>query len=277
VQRNFLLMHAYNYRLIVQNAWPGLSRLIAVGKTRRGDDERLLSALRALEEAKPDMAAAIDGEEKRLELQSRASGAVEAEAFRADYRRLFLAGSASVFAERRAKLVSAAEHNLPRAATLEPFIDPDARAVSRAVGKASLPDAYAVCLDDPRTAGRCWAEVDDLFMMDYAAPIVYQHVADAALAVLVTAAAARVYKDRMGRAPESLASLVPGFLAAPPRDPFNAFKPLSFAVQDGSWRVYSVGPGRVDDGGKRPFDMTKEFSYRSWRDLPKGELLLAAH
>jgi hypothetical protein len=42
---------------------------------------------------------------------------------------------------------------------------------------------------------------------------------------------------------------VPAALAALPRDPFTADKPLIAKRSDDGWVVYSVGPDGEDDGG----------------------------
>jgi len=67
--------------------------------------------------------------------------------------------------------------------------------------------------------------------------------------VLVAATRARLAG---GSLPESLDALVPGQLAAVPRDPFTADALLLSKRADGFWTVYSVGADGEDDGGPVP-------------------------
>jgi hypothetical protein len=50
------------------------------------------------------------------------------------------------------------------------------------------------------------------------------------------------------RLPDDLEKLVPSFLAAAPKDPFDG-KPLRFKKPTKGYVVYSIGPDRKDDGG----------------------------
>jgi hypothetical protein len=68
----------------------------------------------------------------------------------------------------------------------------------------------------------------------------------AAAKVLVAATRARL---ATGELPEAAADLVPGRLAALPRDPFTIDKPLLSKRTDDRFLVYSVGPDGEDDGG----------------------------
>jgi hypothetical protein len=57
------------------------------------------------------------------------------------------------------------------------------------------------------------------------------------------------YRDRNGKYPQTLADLVPGELETLPADPFTG-KPLVYRSTDDGFRLYSVGPNGVDDGGQ---------------------------
>ncbi|MBI3463711.1 MAG: hypothetical protein HY000_11740 [Planctomycetes bacterium] len=57
------------------------------------------------------------------------------------------------------------------------------------------------------------------------------------------------YRRRHGRLPERLEDVVPEFLPAVPEDPFTG-QPLRYAIEDGGFVVYSVGPDGVDDRGQ---------------------------
>lgn len=61
--------------------------------------------------------------------------------------------------------------------------------------------------------------------------------------------AARRYELKHGQLPPSLAALVPDYLPTIPIDPFDG-QPLRLNLTDGTWRVYSIGFDRVDNGGK---------------------------
>jgi hypothetical protein len=56
------------------------------------------------------------------------------------------------------------------------------------------------------------------------------------------------YRAQHGRFPEKLRELVPEFLEAVPRDPFDG-KEMKLKSDDQGIVVYSIGPNMVDDGG----------------------------
>jgi hypothetical protein len=72
--------------------------------------------------------------------------------------------------------------------------------------------------------------------------------ADARHAVACMAVAAARYRAEKGRLPETLDALVPEYLPAVPRDPFDG-KPLRMVARDGRLVFYSIGPDMKDDGG----------------------------
>lgn len=71
---------------------------------------------------------------------------------------------------------------------------------------------------------------------------------DARHGVAYVAVAAARYRAEKGRMPETLDALVPEYLHAVPRDPFDG-KPLRMVARDGSLVFYSIGPDMKDDGG----------------------------
>jgi hypothetical protein len=79
--------------------------------------------------------------------------------------------------------------------------------------------------------------------------------ADARHAVACVAVAAASYRAEKGRMPETLDALVPEYLPAVPRDPFDG-KPLRMVTRGGSLVFYSIGPDMKDDGGAA-FDWKK--------------------
>ena len=72
--------------------------------------------------------------------------------------------------------------------------------------------------------------------------------ADARHAVAWMAVAAARYRAEKGRMPETLDALVPEYLSAVPRDPFDG-KPLRMVTRDGRLVFYSIGLDMKDDGG----------------------------
>lgn len=75
------------------------------------------------------------------------------------------------------------------------------------------------------------------------------HLTRAVLRCATAGLAAERYRLNEQRWPNDLAALVPRFLEAVPNDPFDG-RPLRLRrLQDGLV-IYSVGPDRVDDGGK---------------------------
>lgn len=69
------------------------------------------------------------------------------------------------------------------------------------------------------------------------------------LRLLTTELALRCYQSDQGRVPLRLEELVPKYLKRVPSDPFSG-QPLVYRGQGTSWLLYSLGPDKVDDGGK---------------------------
>ncbi len=70
-----------------------------------------------------------------------------------------------------------------------------------------------------------------------------------------------------GRLPDSLAELVPAFLAEVPVDPFDG-QPLRYHRTNDSCVVYSVGPNREDDDGAKQPPAGKSGKSRPTDDIP---------
>jgi hypothetical protein len=70
---------------------------------------------------------------------------------------------------------------------------------------------------------------------------------DARHGVAYVAVAAARYRAEKGRLPETLDALVPEYLPAVPRGPFDG-KPLRMVVRDGRLVFYSIGPDTKDGG-----------------------------
>jgi hypothetical protein len=67
--------------------------------------------------------------------------------------------------------------------------------------------------------------------------------------LLTTELALRCYYADKACAPQRLEDLVPGYLSAVPQDPFTG-RPMTYRAQGTNWVVYSVGPDRIDNGGR---------------------------
>jgi len=76
--------------------------------------------------------------------------------------------------------------------------------------------------------------------------------ADARHQLACTALAVEKYRAKTGQPPDHLNKLVPDYLDAIPKDPFDG-KPLRMAVSQGTVLLYSIGPGLKDEGGA-PWD-----------------------
>jgi hypothetical protein len=74
-------------------------------------------------------------------------------------------------------------------------------------------------------------------------------LAAARLRLLTVELALRCYRTDQAGIPERLDQLVPKYLRHVPTDPFGN-RPLTYRPQGTNWLLYSIGPDRVDDGGK---------------------------
>jgi hypothetical protein len=84
--------------------------------------------------------------------------------------------------------------------------------------------------------------------------------------------AARIFKAREGRWPESLAALVPEFLETKPLDPFTG-KPYVYRAGEPGLLVYSVGANLKDEDGRGTYQITQLVMPKdddwAWRDSYK--------
>lgn len=84
---------------------------------------------------------------------------------------------------------------------------------------------------------------------DYSGALMRIHLARCEAAVLLAAVGIRLYELSRHMPPPTLQDLAPDFLPLVPRDNFNGFQPLRYALGPNAWTVYGVGPDRKDDGG----------------------------
>ncbi|MBI3324074.1 MAG: hypothetical protein HYZ92_02225 [Candidatus Omnitrophica bacterium] len=143
-----------------------------------------------------------------------------------------------------------------------------AQQVQQEAQQASLADPSLPHLADPaellshNDAAELEAKI--LFSVDlpkYSEMIPRFYVSQAQMNVLMGAMAVRLYELERGAAPDNLDALVPSVLARLPEDPFAGGSPLRYTRDGGSWRLYSIGPDRKDQGGTQPLP----------RDKPEGD------
>ena len=67
--------------------------------------------------------------------------------------------------------------------------------------------------------------------------------------LLATELALRCFHADKSCAPARLEELVPAYLSKVPQDPFTG-QPMIYRLQATNWLLYSVGPDRVDNGGR---------------------------
>lgn len=79
-------------------------------------------------------------------------------------------------------------------------------------------------------------------------------LAAAHVRLLIAELALRSYRCDQGQGPQNLMQLVPKYVQHLPTDPFSN-NPLIYRPTGTNWLLYSLGPDRVDDGGK-PMDKT---------------------
>jgi hypothetical protein len=94
-------------------------------------------------------------------------------------------------------------------------------------------------------------------------------LAAAHLRLLIVELALRAYRCDQGKGPESLKLLVPKYLQSLPMDPFSG-NALIYRPMATNWLLYSLGPDRVDNGGK-PLRKIISVDYLK-RDSGNGDL-----
>ena len=81
--------------------------------------------------------------------------------------------------------------------------------------------------------------------------------------------ALRRFRAATGGYPETLAELVPTYLAELPPDPFTG-APFHYQTMDGEWLLYSLGQDQDDDGGARG-EHSQEGDIAYWSDGEEGQ------
>jgi hypothetical protein len=87
-------------------------------------------------------------------------------------------------------------------------------------------------------------------------PYVYEHynhcLNQIRMRMLITSLAIRAFELENGRPPAKLAELILGYLPAIPTDPYGNGDALKYVASGDAFLLYSVGPNRIDEGGKSP-------------------------
>lgn len=130
------------------------------------------------------------------------------------------------------------------------FREPDDGAEEDAAGEDALDEDVPPAVG-PNFDAHAWAEV----MQKTLRPIKHGALlnrtrAQARLALLEAALAARAYRLEHNKPPASLQVLAPEYLPALPLDAFELNAPLQLKADGESVLIYSVGPDGLDDGGQ---------------------------
>lgn len=110
------------------------------------------------------------------------------------------------------------------------------------------------------------------------ATAVHHDLAAARLRLLIVELALCAYRCDEGKGPGGLTQLVPRHLGSLPVDPFSG-NPMVYRPMGTNWVLYSLGPDRVDDGGKPVSNIMSGNSLigfgasKSRKEQSKGDLL----
>jgi hypothetical protein len=87
-------------------------------------------------------------------------------------------------------------------------------------------------------------------------PYVYEHynhcLNQIRMRMLITSLAIRAFELENDRPPAKFAELIPSYLPAIPTDPYGNGDALKYVASGDEFLLYSVGPNRIDEGGKSP-------------------------
>jgi hypothetical protein len=103
-----------------------------------------------------------------------------------------------------------------------------------------------------------WKKRVEVVMNDWSDtdPYVYEHynhcLNQIRMRMLITSLAIRAFELENDRPPAKLAELIPGYLPAIPTDPYGNGDALKYVASGDGFLLYSVGPNRIDEGGKPP-------------------------
>lgn len=90
----------------------------------------------------------------------------------------------------------------------------------------------------------------------------------------IVAFALRKYRADIGRYPDDLSTLVPEYLAQIPQDMFDSLRPLKYVKDGDGYRVYSLGPDRIDQSGLTAVDFS-DAGYGGDKTKNQGDVVFA--
>jgi hypothetical protein len=85
-----------------------------------------------------------------------------------------------------------------------------------------------------------------------------------------TALAIEQFRLKHDQPPDTLDELTPQYLTNVLLDPFDG-QALRYTKSTEGYLLYSIGPDRVDDGGRKPLPLTLK------ENIPEGDLTLSVH
>ena len=94
------------------------------------------------------------------------------------------------------------------------------------------------------------------FLTNYQTAFMKEAALEALMLTTRTGLACKLYKNRTGRYPENLETLLPEYLTEIPVDPFTG-KPLVYQIENDRLLIYSLGSNGKDDGGRSTFLIEK--------------------
>jgi hypothetical protein len=127
----------------------------------------------------------------------------------------------------------------------------DGRDAAREFRREDLPETFPTV--DAKFDARAWAQSWYKISQENKYSLLFFHtLGQAQSAVMQAALAARAYRLEHGAFPKSLQVLVPDYLPAVPNDAFEVGAPLILKNDADGFRIYSIGPDGLDDGGRAP-------------------------
>jgi len=129
-----------------------------------------------------------------------------------------------------------------------------------------------------KNGGHTWSlptDLADLEVLPDLSTVYFKYSYDAAMdRLLETRLALRAYRLQNGGYPASLDELAPRYLPKVPVDPFSNNQPLKYRTVGVKYGLYSIGPDRVDDGGKPVYNpQLSGNKYAGWVYNEKGDIV----
>ncbi len=267
-EKNFALIDQLVSMLLVRNAFPLLSNLIATGL----DEPRLQTLRNALEPL-----AETDDAGRGIQQELAMGGIVNAEVLaKAWYIPPWILKKMMLDVVRAYKdfadaVADGARRNVPGIQESE---------IARRRTYGERPDSkenFYFCLKigmkNPQAYGDCMIAYPFVSPVPHYPQVTMKiHFGKSLAAVLLAAVGVRLYEWSRHMPPPTLQDLVPNFLPQVPRDNFDEFRPLRYALGPNAWTVYGIGPDRKDDGGIS----RREVEDEDWSKPVAGDVVVTA-